>query len=294
MLFLALRRQKFGKNCRYRQAEVNCRQRFAPAARTGMPRFRGAGFSRPRSDESDPTDNLEAIEMIGRTMNFVRLLILLLGFLPLSLLARQEAGPVKAVVEDFLRVQTKGLPGRVTSEVGAIEALNNLPPCDAFEAFLPSGARLWGRSTVGVRCVASATWSLFVKVQVRVYGSYLVAAHNLSQGQVVSAADVAAQEGDLAELPGGILTEVNQAVGRTMTMGISAGRPLRSDNLRAVMAIQQGQSVKVISGGSNFQVSTEGKALNSATAGQVAQVRLSSGQVLSGIARPGGVVEIKY
>jgi flagella basal body P-ring formation protein FlgA len=41
-------------------------------------------------------------------------------------------------------------------------------------------------------------------------------------------------------------------------------------------------------------VSSEGKALNNASDGQVVQVRAASGQTISGIARPGGMVEVSY
>ncbi len=217
-----------------------------------------------------------------------------LALLPLCAQARQDPVPVKAAVEEFLQVQTRGLPGTPSFHVNSIDAANNLPSCEAFEPFLPAGARLWGRTTVGVRCAAGANWSLFVKVQVKVEGDYLVAAHALAQGQVLTAADLGRQHGDLTEQPAGVLVEPEQAIGRTVTLGLSAGRPLRSDMLRQVQAVLQGQSVKVLSGGKNFQVSTEGRALNAAAAGQVVQVRLASGQVLSGIARPGGVVEISY
>ena len=227
-------------------------------------------------------------------MRLARFIALSLALLPFGALAHQDPAPVKAALEEFLRVQTRGLPGTVSFQVNGIDPANNLPPCEAFDPFLPSGARLWGRTTVGVRCVAGASWSLFIKVLVRVEGDYLVAAHPLAQGQVLGAGDLARQHGDLADLPAGVLTDAEQAIGRTVTLGLSAGRPLRSDMLRQALAVQQGQSVKVLSGGKNFQVSTEGRALNAAVAGQVVQVRLSSGQVLSGIARPGGVVEISY
>jgi flagella basal body P-ring formation protein FlgA len=41
-------------------------------------------------------------------------------------------------------------------------------------------------------------------------------------------------------------------------------------------------------------VANEGKALNNAFEGQVAQVRLSSGQVISGVARQDGQVEVNH
>jgi flagella basal body P-ring formation protein FlgA len=58
--------------------------------------------------------------------------------------------------------------------------------------------------------------------------------------------------------------------------------------------VQQGQSVRVVSSGPGFRVSTEARALNNASEGQIAQARTASGQVVSGIAKAGGVVEVGY
>lgn len=217
----------------------------------------------------------------------------LLSSLPAA--AHQDAAPVKTAIEDFLRIQVKGLPGQASFTVGSIAPQNNLVPCPSFAVSLPPGARAWGRTSVVVRCQAEGGWSLFVPVQVRVLGDYLVTARPLSQGQVVADADLAKIRGDLTDLPSGILTEPGQAIGKTVAQSVSSGRPLRSDMLRLVLAIQQGQSVKVVSKGPGFQVAGgEGRALNNAAEGQVVQVRLPNGHVVSGIARPGGVVEIIY
>ena len=62
----------------------------------------------------------------------------------------------------------------------------------------------------------------------------------------------------------------------------------------APWAVQQGQNVKTISSGAGFSVSSDGKALNNAAEGQVVQVRTNTGQTVSGIARPGGIVEISH
>jgi flagella basal body P-ring formation protein FlgA len=56
----------------------------------------------------------------------------------------------------------------------------------------------------------------------------------------------------------------------------------------------QGQSVRLLSSGDGFIVSNEGKALNNAVNGQIVQVRTHSGQVVSGVARNGAVVEVAY
>jgi len=49
-----------------------------------------------------------------------------------------------------------------------------------------------------------------------------------------------------------------------------------------------------VSTGVGFSVSSEGKALGNALAGQIVQVRTNNGQTVSGIARPGGVVEVSH
>jgi flagella basal body P-ring formation protein FlgA len=64
--------------------------------------------------------------------------------------------------------------------------------------------------------------------------------------------------------------------------------------LRQPNIVQQNQTVKVVSRGPGFQVTNEGRALNNAQEGQVVQVRLGNGQVVSGLAKAGGVVEIGF
>jgi len=167
-------------------------------------------------------------------------------------------------------------------------------PCPALEAFLPAGGRPWGRINVGVRCQLEGSWSIYVPAQVKVLGEYFVTARPLARGQAITAGDLARRRGDLAELPAGIVTEEAQAIGKSLNVSVQSGQILRSDVLRAPAAVQQGQSVRVVSKGKGFQVATEGKALNNAAAGQVVQVRTASGQTLSGIARADGTVEVSH
>lgn len=228
-------------------------------------------------------------------MRTFRLLFLILAAaLAASALARQDPAPVKRAVENFLRIQVKGLPGQASFSIGAIDPNNQLSPCPGFDVAMPAGARPWGRTQVTVRCQAEGGWSLFVPVHIKVSGDYLVTARPLAQGQMIEASDLARQSGDLGEMPAGILTDPAQAIGRTLAMPIPAGRPLRGDMLRQAVVVQQNQSVKVVARGAGFAVANEGRALTSAVDGQVVQVRLANGQVISGVARTGGTVEIKY
>ncbi len=219
---------------------------------------------------------------------------LLIALWSTMVVARQDPAPIKRAVEEFLRIQVAGLPGEVSFSVGAVDPNNHLAPCSGFDVSLPPGTRAWGRSNVTVRCLGEPSWTVFVPVQVKVVGDYLVTARPLAQGQSLTTVDLARQRGDLSSLPAGILTDEQQAVGRSARLSIAAGQPLRGDMLQQPVVVQQNQTVRVVTGGPGFQVANEGRALNNGLAGQVVQVRLGNGQIISGIARAGGIVEILF
>ena len=200
------------------------------------------------------------------------------------------AGSARPVVENFLQQQAAGLPGRVVITIDTPMS-GALPPCDALEPFLPGGARLWGRVSVGVRCSAGQPWTRYVPAYVAVHGNYYVAARPISAGQVLTPADAAVREGDLTALPRGVVVDAAQFDGVTALNSIASGAPLRRESLRAAIAVLQGQNVRLRARGAGFTVSTEGKAMASAAAGALVQVRTAGGQMLSGIALADGTVE---
>lgn len=233
-----------------------------------------------------------------KRLNPVSLVLHLLCSLWLSLalqaFAQGSQTPLYKAVEDYLRMQTQGLPGKISYRITPLDTRSQLSPCDVFEPFLPSGGAPWGRTTIGVRCLGPSAWTIYMQVQVSIHAKYLVAARPLTAGQIIGVNDFVSRNGDLGLLPATILMDAEQALGKTVKIGIAAGQPLRGDQLIAPWAVQQGQNVKTISRGAGFSVSSEGKALNNAVEGQMVQVRTPSGQTVSGIARTGGVVEINY
>jgi flagella basal body P-ring formation protein FlgA len=208
--------------------------------------------------------------------------------------ARQDLAVLRSTVEQFLQAQASGLPGQVTVKAGAIDPRMSLAACPAPEAFLQPGARAWGKTTVGVRCTAPAAWTVYIQAQVTVQADYVTAAVPLAQGQPVELGQLAVMKGDIASMPNGIITDPAQAVGRTPVVSLAAGTPLRLDTLKSRPVVQQGQSVRLVSNGNGFSVSSEARAIGNAAEGQVVQVRTPAGAVVSGTARAGGLVEVSF
>ncbi|MGE5470020.1 MAG: flagellar basal body P-ring formation chaperone FlgA [Bacteroidota bacterium] len=221
-----------------------------------------------------------------------RLIALLLLLLCRPLLAA-EFDAVADTAERFVRLQTQGLPGTVSITVGKLDTAR-LPACTAFEAFSPAGAKPSGKTLVGVRCLGPNIWSVLVPVQIAVTGNYVTTARPLAAGQALQAGDLAVNSGDLSQLPNSVVTDPATALGKTLRNSLGAGQPLRADQLLAPLVIRQGQTVRVVSSGAAFSVSAEGTALNNAAVGQLAQIRMSSGQTISGKARADGSVEVSF
>ncbi|QRX83138.1 flagellar basal body P-ring formation chaperone FlgA [Glaciimonas sp. PAMC28666] len=204
-------------------------------------------------------------------------------------------GEARPVIERFLISQTAGMPGKVSITIDTPMS-GALPACDAPEAFLPSGARLWGRVSVGVRCnagqVGPSAWTRYVPAYVAIVGNYYVATRPIPAGEKLTPADIEVREGDLTTLPRSVITNPAQINGMIASNHIGSGAPLRAELLSGAIVVRYGQNVRLVAQGNGFVVSTEGKAVGNAAVGGAVAVKAQSGQQLSGIVGPDGTVEI--
>jgi flagella basal body P-ring formation protein FlgA len=206
----------------------------------------------------------------------------------------QSLPAIQKAAEAFVKEKTASLPGEYTVTVSRIDSRLKLTKCTQLQPYLPSGSRLWGNSSVGVRCLAPESWSLYVPVQIKVSNQVLVAVRPITSGQPVQPDDVALETRDITRFAGSALTSLDQVAGRTVVAPIANGTVLRAEMLRAANVIRQGQSVQLTAKGNGFTVTSEGQAMGNATAGQVVTVKTRSGQLVKGIARSAGVVEVTF
>ncbi len=215
---------------------------------------------------------------------------LILCSFPVFAVEKQSHAKIHEVALAYVQAQMQARPGKISIEVEDIDPRISLPACSPLEAFLPGGASLMGKTSIGVRCNGKPGWSIFVQASIKVSADMLVANRPMPQNTVLSASDFSLQNGELGQP--GILTDPAQAIGKTLKFAIGAGQVLRQDMLRSPFVVFQGKTADVRVRGESFTVRASGQALNNGSAGENVQVRMPSGQVVSGTVASDGIVEV--
>ena len=176
-------------------------------------------------------------------------------------------------------------------EVQLIEPNQMIPPCigGSIEIITPPGVRLWGRSTLQLRC-AKASWMVNVPLNIRAFGDYVVASRYLPFGQKLESGDIRVIEGDLSVLPDDVLRTPRAAYDKVLGRPLQMGAPIGLNDLKESAVVKSGDPVLIQLVGKGFQVSGEGTAQSSGMVGDMVRVRLMDGQTLQGrVLRPGVV-----
>ncbi|RKR06079.1 flagella basal body P-ring formation protein FlgA [Kushneria sinocarnis] len=199
---------------------------------------------------------------------------------------------LETTLQGFLLDQSTSLSGDVSVELD-IPNVQRIS-CHNPEPFLPgNGQRLWGRTTVGVRCPDDRPSTRYFQAYVRVKGDYYVAAHDIAPGSVIGPGDVNLRNGDLTRLSQQLLTGDHDPTGQVATRRIGEGLPLQGNMLRAPLLIKSGQQVRVVAQGRGFAIRTEGTALSGAGRDERLRVRTSEGRILTGTAISHDTVELR-
>lgn len=206
----------------------------------------------------------------------------------------QSLQAIQDAVEAFVLEKTAIQSGKRSITVSRIDARLKLAPCTQLEPYLTAGNNLWGNTSIGVRCLAPSPWSLYVPVLIRVTDDVLVTVKPIPSNHAIMADDIQLQQREITRFAGSALTSTNQALGKNVVAPLASGTILRAEMLRAARIIRHGQSVQLVAQGNGFTITSEGQAMGNATLGEVVSVKTRSGQLLKGIARGDGVVEVNF
>lgn len=183
---------------------------------------------------------------------------------------------------------------RVEIEPGRLDPRLRLAPCERIEPYLPAGARPWGRSRIGLRCVQGpSAWNVTLPVTVKVFAPAWTAILPLAAGSLLEASQLQQVEVDWAAAATPPLADLDKLLGRQLARPLPAGAPVRVADLKQRQWFAAGDTVQVVARGQGFSVSGEGQAMGPGIEGQTVRVRTDNGRVLSGQAVGTNRVEVQ-
>ena len=220
-----------------------------------------------------------------------------------------DLGPLTRRWLDYAmaRNQAAGLPLRMEVSVGSLDSRLRLAPCARVEPYLPTGAKLWGRTRLGLRCVEGPTaWNVFLPVTVKAYGPAWVLTGPVAAGTVLSAQDAMEAEVDWAEESAPVMANpdmwggqvaarplvAGQGLGQVPAPPLVAGQALRQSMVRPPQLFRAGAQVKVLAQGPGYAVASAGQAMSAGVAGQTVRIRMDNGRIISGTVNESGTVVV--
>ena len=178
------------------------------------------------------------------------------------------------------------------TEVEYIDQNPTIQACpEKIEVGSQPGIRLWGRTSVQLRCRKLA-WTYNLAIRVRVIGDYVVAGRYLQGNVKVAQGDLRVVQGDLTDLTDDVLRSVKDGYNRILVRPVQAGMPIGLNDLREPAVIAIGDPVRILISGKDFEVTGEGVAQTSGMIGDTVKVKLYDGQTISGKILRAGVVVV--
>jgi flagella basal body P-ring formation protein FlgA len=178
--------------------------------------------------------------------------------------------------------------------ISSMDQLLKLNLCDTpLEATLAPGAKLFGKTTVEVRCTGTKPWKIFVPANLTLYENVLAAARTIVRGEVLGADDLTVVTQKVSSSSQTYFRNAEQAIGFVAKRSIQAGKIITAYMLQAPRLVKRGQEVILMATTPLMEVRMKGQALSDGAKGDVIQVRnVSSKRVVEGVVTGTGVVRV--
>ncbi|OTQ28122.1 flagellar basal body P-ring formation chaperone FlgA [Gilliamella apicola] len=194
------------------------------------------------------------------------------------------ANPLSKQIKDLIAQQFSHNLEAIT-----IGYTNNIPKlsCDTPTLSLLNKNKPWGNMTIGVQCDNKKS---FMQIYVAVSGHYLIAKQPITAGSVITEDLIDLKSGWLDKLPSSVILNKSDVLNYIATRNINQNETIKMAMLQKNWLVKAGQIVKVIIDDEDYQVTTNGKALNNAILDDKISIKLNSGNIIEGILTNQGVI----
>lgn len=135
---------------------------------------------------------------------------------------------------------------------------------------------------------------IFLRTKVSIYDRIVVATKRLKRGDIISSAEAAVEERDIAVLNPDIIKDINGALGREVKTFVPGGNPIYSWMIKDKPLVRKNEKIKITADSQNVLVSADGISLEDGNLGSEVKVKnSSSGKELIGMVTGTGEVTVR-
>jgi len=239
---------------------------------------------------------MDFLQCLAALCNWFALAILLFSFSANSSAGEFHAHQdIEKTAEAFLRQHLEQThTDNFDIRISTLDQRLKLSQCDSpLDAYLPPGAKLYGKTTVGVRCSGGKPWKIFVPVTLALYEKVLAVSRTIVKGETLGPEDFTMVSKEVGPASQTYFRNSQQALGFIAKRSIPAGRILTAHMVQAPRLVQAGQEVILLATTPQLEVRMKGKALSDGSKGDLINVRnVRSKRVVQGIVIHAGVVRV--
>ena len=222
------------------------------------------------------------------------LLVVCALFATAAFATTQSIDEVQAAAEAFVRSRLPASHAKQFVTATKLDPRLRVALCEQpLQTFEQSATTLGERVTVGVRCAAANSWTLYVPVAVEVEIPVLVLRRALARRARVAVIDV---EPETRRMPGTAAVFIQDTAnlqGHRLKRSLPAGTALTVDMLVPDVVVRRGQQVTLIAANGPVEIRAQGHALTEGgVADRVRVQNTSSLKVVEGVVESDSVVRV--
>lgn len=209
--------------------------------------------------------------------------------------AYQSLTELQTLAEKHVLAEVSHSPGKVHAKAEPLDPRLHLAFCKGKpEIFLPGGASLGSRTTVGARCNnPDSQWSIYIGVHIETETPVLVLSHAVARNTTLSAADVIIDQRQVPGLSSAYLTDVKQLEDYSTRRDLAAGMLLTPSMLQPTVLIHRGQQITVLAEAAGISVKAEAIALSDGAINSRIRVRnINTSKEVEGVVDSSSVVRV--
>jgi flagella basal body P-ring formation protein FlgA len=233
-------------------------------------------------------------KLVSQLLLLVGALFATTAFATTSLTTTQSIDDVQAAAEEFVRSRLPASHAKQFVTAAKLDWRLRVGLCaQPLETFEQSATNLGERVTVGVRCSAANTWTLYVPVVVEVEIPVLVLRRALARRARVAMIDVEPQTRRVPGTAATFLQDTASLQGHRLKRSLPAGTALTVDMLVPDLVVRRGQQVTLIAASGHVEIRAQGHALTEGgVADRVRVQNTSSLKVVEGVVGSDGAVRV--